>query len=85
LDRWRRTSNYILGQAEDKTEEITSEFQLIGATIAKSHSTKFHIVFKCMYTGLGEDKQVYTGFLKESHVHLRKHESTRSYNNARYF
>jgi hypothetical protein len=42
----------------------------------------FHTFFECVCVGLCGDSSIYTGFLKEIHVQLGNHESTRSYNNV---
>jgi hypothetical protein len=43
---------------------------------------EFHIVFECMYMSFSGDSIMYVGFLKERHLHIKNHESTRSYNSA---
>jgi hypothetical protein len=73
------------GQGEDKTEAITSGFQLIGAIVARSYRMEFRTVFESVYAGLNGDRRIHTVFLKEICIHLGKRESTSSYNNTRDF
>ena len=41
-----------------------------------------HTVFECVYVGFSGDRHIYMGLLKERHVHLRKRESSRSFNDT---